>query len=148
VRIVLDLAAVILLLIGVTFTPAPSLAEDKPAPFITEAYYRIEWGRFDEFMDLFKKNHYPILARLKKEGHIDSITAAFPVNHASEDSRWDFRLTLVIPDTDSFASAMPGIIQELYPDSEKLAREERLRFSLLKAHQDIVVREEDVSDWE
>jgi hypothetical protein len=98
-------------------------------------------------MDLFKKNHYPILARLKKEGYIESITAAFPVNHASEESRWDFRLTLVIPDTDAFARAMPGIIKELYPDAEALAREERRRFSLLKAHTDIVVRLEDVSTW-
>ena len=147
-RIVPDLAAAILVVIGLLLTPAGSLADDKPAPFITEAYYRIEWGKFDEFMDLFKKNHYPILARLKKEGHIESITASFPVNHASEDSRWDFRLTLVIPDTDSFASAMPGIIKELYPDAEKLAREERLRFSLLKAHSDIVIRQEDVSGWD
>ena len=128
--------------------PASSFAaEEDSAPFITEAYYRIEWGKFDEFMELFKKNHYPILARLKKEGHIQSITASFPINHASEESRWDFRLTLVISDTDQFARAMPGITRELYPDAEKLAQEERRRFSLLTAHTDIVVRHEDVSDW-
>jgi hypothetical protein len=127
--------------------PTRTFAEDESAPFVTEAYYRIEWGRFDEFMELFKKNHYPILARLKEEGHIESITAAFPVNHASEESRWDFRLTLVIPDTDAFARATPAISKELYPDQEELARQERRRFSLLKAHTDIVVRHEDVSKW-
>lgn len=137
----------LLALICLAFLPTPSFAENEPAPFITEAYYRIQWGHFDEFMELFKKNHYPILARMKKEGHIESITAAFPVNHASEESRWDFRLTLVIPDTDTFAAAMPAIIEELYPDSAKLAREEQRRFSLLTAHTDIVVRHEDVSKW-
>lgn len=127
--------------------PSEARADEGAPPFITEAYYRIKWGHFEEFMELFKKNHYPILARLEKEGHIESITAAFPVNHASEESRWDFRLTLVIPDTDAFARAMPGITKELYPDQEKLAREERKRFSLLKAHTDIVIRHEDVKSW-
>ena len=129
------------------FAPTRALANDEPAPFITEAYYRIEWGHFDEFMELFKKNHYPILARLKELGHVESISAAFPIHHASEESRWDFRLRLVIPDTDAFARAMPGISQELYPDQEKLARDERRRFSLLKAHTDIVIRTEDVTKW-
>ncbi len=137
----------LLALIWLASAPAPSFAGEKPAPFITEAYYQVQWGHFDEFMELFKRNHYPILARLKKEGHIESIEAAFPVNHASEEARWDFRLTLVIPDTDAFAKAMPAIIKELYPDSEKLAKDERRRFSLLKAHTDIVVRREDVSTW-
>ncbi len=146
-RIVRNVWVALFTLACVALTPTLSLADDPPAPFITEAYYRIEWGQFDEFMDLFKRNHYPILERLKEEGHIESIVAAFPVNHASEESRWDFRLTLVIPDTDAFASAMPAIVKELYPDAEKLKREERRRFSLLTAHTDIVVRHEDVSKW-
>ncbi|MAG32402.1 MAG: hypothetical protein CL908_16090 [Deltaproteobacteria bacterium] len=129
------------------FAPVGAIADEESAPFITEAYYRIEWGHFDEFMELFKKNHYPILARLKEQGHIESISAAFPVNHASEESRWDFRLTIVIPDTGAFAQAMPGISKELYPDQEKLDRDERRRFSLLKAHTDIVIRREDVTKW-
>ena len=141
------LRATLLLCTAIFAIPGNAVAKDEPTPFITEAYYRIEWGHFDEFMELFKKNHYPILARLKEEGHIQSITASFPVNHASEESRWDFRLTLTIPDTDEFAQAMPGITKELYPDAELLAREERRRFSLLKAHTDIVIRNEDVSDW-
>lgn len=146
-RIVRNAWLVLLAVSCLALTPAEALADDAPAPFITEAYYRIEWGHFDEFMELFKKNHFPILARLKEQGHIESIEAAFPVNHASEESRWDFRLTLVIPDTDAFARAMPGITQALYPDAEKLARDERRRFSLLTAHTDIVVRREDVSKW-
>lgn len=121
--------------------------EEKPAPFITEAYYRIKWGHFDEFMELFKKNHYPILARLEEEGLIESMSAAFPVNHASEESRWDFRLQIVIPDTVAFARAMPAISKELYPDQEKLAEDERRRFGLLTAHTDIVIRTEDASKW-
>lgn len=121
--------------------------DDAPAPFITEAYYQIEWGHFDEFMELFRKNHYPILKELKKQGLIDSLAADFPVNHASEDSRWDFRMTIVIPDVNEFARAMPGVSKKLYPDQERLKEEERHRFSLLKGHTDIVVRTQDLSEW-
>ena len=128
-------------------TPSNSLAEDRPSSFITEAYYRIEWGHFDEFMELFKRNHYPILAELLKRGVIDSMEASFPVNHASEESRWDFRLRIAMSDTQAMAREMPKVSKALYPDQEKLAEEERRRFSLLKAHTDIVIRLDDMSDW-
>lgn len=126
---------------------APAAAEEASAPFITEAYYRIKWGHFEEFMELFKKNHFPILEKLQELDHIESMEAAFPVNHASEESRWDFRMTIVIGDTEAFARVMPKISKELYPDQEKLAREERHRFSLLTGHTDVVIRTEDLSTW-
>ena len=121
--------------------------DDVPAPFITEAYYQIEWGHFDEFMELFRKNHYPILKELKNRGLIDSLTADFPVNHASEECRWDFRMRIEIPNVNDFERAMPEVSKKLYPDQEKLKEEERYRFSLLKAHSDIVVRAQDLSEW-
>lgn len=137
-----------LMLVPALACASPLIANDEaPDPFITEAYYRIKWGHFDEFMELFKRNHYPILAELQRQGHIASMSAAFPINHASEESRWDFRMTIAIPDTEAFARAMPGISKELYPDQEKLKQEERHRFSLLDAHTDIVIREEDLSTW-
>ena len=122
-------------------------AKDDKAPFITEAYYQIEWGHFDEFMELFKRNHYPILEELLKRGAIDSMEASFPVNHASEESRWDFRLRITLSDTDKMASEFPKVSKKLYPDQKKLADEERRRFSLLKAHTDIVIRLDDMSSW-
>lgn len=124
------------------------VAEDaEPTPFITEAYYRIKWGHFEEFMELFKKNHYPILEELKKRGVIESMEAAFPVNHASEESRWDFRMTITLLDTERMAREFPKVSKKLYPDQKKLAEAERHRFSLLDAHTDIVIRREDTSGW-
>lgn len=125
----------------------PSFGEGASRPYITEGYYRVKWGHFDEFMELFKKNHFPILKKMQELGHIQSIEAAFPLHHASEDSRWDFRLTIIINDTSAFAKALPGVTKELYPDAKKLKQEERHRFSLLLAHQDLVIRHEDTSNW-
>ncbi len=137
---------ILVLQVAVMLTGA-AVAEDRREPFITEAYYRVEWGHFDEFMDLFKKNHYPILEKLQKMGLIESMSADFPINHASEDSRWDFRMTIVIPDTQAYALAMPAVSKELFPDQKKLAEQEQHRFSLLSAHTDVVIRTEDLSKW-
>ena len=146
-KLVRSLLTVLMLAQPLLFAYQVRADEEVSAPFITEAYYRVEWGHFDEFMELFRKNHYPILKELKAQGLIESLAADFPVNHASEESRWDFRMRIVIPDVDEFARAMPGVSNKLYPDQEKLKEAERHRFSLLKAHSDIVVRAQDLSEW-
>jgi hypothetical protein len=56
-------------------------------------------------------------------------------------------MTITLTDTGRMASEFPKVSKKLYPDREKLARDERHRFSLLKAHTDIVIRLEDLSQW-
>ncbi len=124
--------------------------ESGVTPLVTESYYRIRWGDFDEFMELFKRNHFPILKRLKELGHIRSMNAAFPINHGGEDSRWDWRMTIVIADRsglDAFEEAFAKVSIELYPDQQKLKQEERRRFSLLTEHMDVQVTVDDLSSW-
>src|SRR5580700_8681750 len=41
--------------------PAQSAASDRP--FVVEYYYKTKWGHADEFLKLFKKNHYPMLKK-------------------------------------------------------------------------------------
>lgn len=137
----------ILLLLQTLLIAPASVAEDGKKLFITEAYYQVKWGHFDEFLELFKRNHYPILAELKKRGVIESMEATFPLYHGSEDSRWDLRVTIALRDTAEMAKAFPKVSKELYPDQKKLAEEERHRFTLLKGHSDIVIRVDDMSSW-
>lgn len=126
---------------------AQGAKQEEKSLFITEAYYRIQWGHFEEFMELFKRNHYPILVELEKRGVIESMEAAFPINHASEESRWDFRLRISLRDTDRMASEFPKVSKLVFPDQIRLAKEEQRRFSLLTAHTDIVIRLDDMSSW-
>ena len=132
-------------------TAAPvAAAESDAEPYVIESYYRVKWGYFDEFRALFKKNHYPILARLKEQGHIVSIEAATPVHHAGEDSRWDWRVTITIRDRrelTAFEEAHFAASRALYPDQEQLQREEQRRFSLLLEHTDVPIVLDDLSDW-
>lgn len=122
---------------------------DAPEPAIFEFSYRVKWGYFDEFMDLFKKNHYPILARLKEDGVILDMYAYYPASHASESERWDMRFTVVLADPKHTYEYMytPELIKELYPDQETFKKEEQRRFSLLEAHMDVAMKKFDLSDW-
>jgi hypothetical protein len=121
--------------------------EHKPATI--EHYYKVKWGRFDEFYDLFRKNHYPILKRLQETGHILEMHAAFPVMHAGEADRWDMRFTIVYANPKYIYEYVygPDLMQELYPDQELFQKEEKRRFSLLLEHVDVPVRVDDLSDW-
>ena len=122
---------------------------DAPEPAVFEFYYRVKWGYFEEFMTLFKKNHYPILARLKEDGVILDMWASYPAMHLSEEHRWDMRFTVVLADPKHTYEYMytPELIRELYPDQETFKKEEQRRFELLEAHMDISQKMFDLSEW-
>ncbi len=39
-------------------------------PFAVEYYYKTKWGHADEFLRLFKKNHYPLLKKEVEMGRM------------------------------------------------------------------------------
>jgi len=39
---------------------------------VVEYYYKARWGFADEFIRLFKKNHFPVLKREIELGHISA----------------------------------------------------------------------------
>src|SRR5262245_20799566 len=63
--------------------------------FTIENYYKAKWVYAEEFLELYKKNHYPLLKKALDKGDIISITIEKPRQHSSEESRWDYRVTLV-----------------------------------------------------
>ncbi|HEX9106599.1 MAG TPA: hypothetical protein VF832_05215, partial [Longimicrobiales bacterium] len=102
-------------------------------------YYKVRWGRQDEFLRIFRKNHYPVLAREIERGRILQVSAAAPRYHATEDGRWDYRVTIVF--RDASAAAEPPLPQDemraLFPDKATFEEEERRRFEILEAHWDV-----------
>ncbi len=146
----LKAALAILLLGGVIQTEAAAQEPLGDGPFAVEYSYKIRWGHFNEWMELYRKNHYPVLAREKELGRIVDMYAAFPVNHAGEGSRWDFRFTIVWRSAaDAYDRSFDSgpIIDQLYPDRETFEREEQRRFQLLEEHQDVPVIKDDLSAW-
>src|SRR5438874_7082417 len=76
--------------------PQRSLAADgKDQPYVIEYYYKAKWGHAEEFLALFKKNHYPVLAKEIELGRMLRVSMAVPRYHTTEDGRWDNRVTIV-----------------------------------------------------
>jgi hypothetical protein len=43
---------------------------DASKPYTVEYYYKVQWGHQTEFLDLFLKNHYPLLKKIQSTGLI------------------------------------------------------------------------------
>ena len=133
--------------LGAQARSAPGSA--AAVPFVVEYSYKIKWGYTAEWMELYKKNHYPVLLRQQKMGRILGMSSVTPVNHASEGSRWDLRFTIIWKDAatahDGFDSSV--IAKELYPDQATFKREEQRRFELLLEHTDVPVKVDDLTKW-
>jgi len=132
----------VLLAIGLTSWSwrSPAAEPDpKERPYVLESYYKARWGRADEFIRLFKKNHLPVLKKLAADGRILKISAVKPRYHATEDGRWDYRVTLVFksPSAAVDSAYEDTVKKQLFPDQETYQREEQRRFEILDAHWDL-----------
>ncbi|HMK39549.1 MAG TPA: hypothetical protein VK569_09425 [Bacteroidota bacterium] len=113
--------------------------EEKPV--VIEYYYKAKWGYADEFITLFKKNHYPVLKKQIAMGRILQVAVATPRFHNTEDGRWDYRVTLTFKNAQTAFGEFDSepINKELYPDQETFKKEEQRRFEILLAHWDLPV---------
>ncbi len=121
-----------------------SLAQNSKSTdesFIIENYYKVKWGYADEFISLWKTNHYPLLKKAIEKGDILSVSAEKPKLHSGEDTRWDFKVILVFKNAKlAFDENLTTPYKkQLYADLDKLAKDEQHRFELLLAHWDVMV---------
>lgn len=111
-------------------------------PFVVEYYYKTKWGHADEFLKLFKKNHYPLLKKEVEMGRMVKVWMDQPRYHTTEDGRWDFRVTIVFKNATVANEPFEedAIKKQLWPDQDTYAREEQRRFEILDAHWDLPVK--------
>ena len=118
----------------------PQLAPDQP--YSMEYYYKVQWGHQQEFLQLFLKNHYPLLQKNVESGRMLSVKIEQPANHTTEDGRWDYRVTIRFKNSTVATTANPDeerLIKQLWPDQAKYIREEQRRFEILLGHWDLPV---------
>jgi hypothetical protein len=111
-------------------------------PYTIEYYYKCQWGHQQEFLDLFLRNHWPLLKKIQATGRILSLKIESPAYHATEDGRWDYRVTLVYKNSTVATSSNPdedAFMKQLWPDQEKYKKEEQRRFEILAGHWDLPV---------
>jgi len=127
---------------------APLLAQGAPPqggadqPYTVEYYYKLQWGHQQEFLQLFLKNHYPLLERIQATGRILSLKIESPAYHTTEDGRWDYRVTIRYKNSTVATTSNPdeeAFIKELWPDRETYKKEEQRRFEILLSHWDLPV---------
>ena len=126
----------------------PLLAQGAPPqggtndPYAMEYYYKVQWGHQQEFLNLFLKNHYPLLMKEAESGRILSVKIEQPANHTTEDGRWDYRVTIRFKNSTVATTANPDeerFIKQLWPAQKTYEREEQRRFEILLGHWDLPV---------
>jgi len=142
---------ILLAVLAVVFAAAlaaPLKAQGAPPqgsadqPYTMEYYYKLQWGHQQEFLDLFLKNHYPLLKKIQSTGRILSIKIESPANHTTEDGRWDYRITIRYKNSTLATTANPdeaAFIKQLWPDQATYLKEEQRRFEILLGHWDLPV---------
>ena len=141
------LLAVFALVFAVSLV-APCRAQGSPPqggaaqPYFVEYYYKCQWGHQQEFLQLFLKNHYPLLKKVEATGKILSVKIESPAYHTTEDGRWDYRVTIRYKNSTLATTANPdeeGMIKQLWPDQATYLKEEQRRFEILLGHWDLPV---------
>jgi hypothetical protein len=111
-----------------TILPAQSTPETGK-PFVVEYYYKTKWGHADEFLQLFRKNHYPLLKKEVEMGRM-------------------LKVWMDIVFKNSSAANEPfeedGLKKQLWPDQATYAKEEQRRFEILDAHWDLPIKNVDL----
>ena len=106
-------------------------------------FYRVKWGYQDEFLGLFRKNHYPVLQAQVKSGRMTSVRTFVPTYHGDGRADWTFAVAITFKDTAAMnaPSGEDEIVRKLFPDQNTFKKEEQRRFELLDAHWDVPLNE-------
>jgi hypothetical protein len=114
-------------------------AQPQGSEGISVAYfYRVRWGGLDEFVELFERNHWPILREQLASGRFLTVRAAKPRFHGDGSADWHFLVTITYRDwAAAEAHTEAEIAARLFPDQDRYRAEEQRRFELLEAHWDV-----------
>jgi hypothetical protein len=125
---------------------APAVGQAAPASASAEKtvwyFYTVKWGKQDEFLDLFQKNHYPVL-KAQLGSRLTAVKTYVPSYHGDGRADWTFAVSITFKDvaTQTGPSPEQEIVKKLFKDQSAFRSEERTRFELLEAHWDVPLNE-------
>jgi hypothetical protein len=110
---------------------------DTSTPVRVAYFYKTRWGAHAEFVDLFTRNHWPILREQLAAGRFLDVTLEVPRFHGDGRADWDVLVTITYRDWTAIETHSEAeIAARLFPDQAKYRVEEQHRFELLEAHWD------------
>jgi hypothetical protein len=111
-------------------------------PVTIASYYRVHWGHAEEFIELFRRNHWPILRDQLESGRFTDVRAARARFHGDGAAAWHYMVAITYRDWAAAAAhSEEEIAARLFPDMEKYRAEERRRFQILDAHWDVILED-------
>ena len=127
-------------------SPSQTAADNTGKPFAVEYYYKAKWGYADEFLQLFKKNHYPLLKKQVEMGRMLKVWMDQPRYHTTEDGRWDYRVTILFKNSSAANEPFDedALKKQLWPDQAAYTKEEQRRFEILAGHWDVPIKTVDL----
>jgi hypothetical protein len=110
---------------------------------VTVAYfYRVKWGFVGEWLELFERNHWPILREQLRAGRFLDVRSYVPRFHGDGRADWNVMVTITYRDWAAMEEHSDAeIAARLYPDQATFRAEEQRRFELLDAHWDVPLDE-------
>ncbi len=111
---------------------------DAGVPVTVAYFYRVRWGAQEEFLELFERNHWPLLREQLAAGRFLDVQAYVPRFHGDGRADWTVMVTITYRDWSAMeAHSEAAIAARLFPDQARYQAEERHRFQLLEAHWDV-----------
>ena len=111
---------------------------DPGVPITVAYFYRVRWGAQEEFLELFERNHWPLLREQLAAGRFLDVQAYVPRFHGDGRADWTVMVTITYRDWAAMeAHSEAAIAARLFPDQARYQAEERHRFELLEAHWDV-----------
>jgi hypothetical protein len=105
-------------------------------------FYKVRWGYQEQFLELFRKNHYPVLKAQLGE-RFSSVKTYEPRYHGDGRADWTFAVSITYLGEAAMMSRSKeaDIARAMFPDQERFKKEEQRRFELLDAHWDVPLKE-------
>jgi hypothetical protein len=101
-------------------------------------FYKLPPGRQDEWLELYKKYHLPIMKYQKEHGQVISETVYTRAIHELSPS-WDIAIVIIAPPEGKAPKAEKTrgeIIRSLFPDMDDYVKGEKARWAMTLEHWD------------
>ncbi len=74
------------------------MAESAGTPVTAQYFYRVRWGFQDEFLELFERNHWPLLRAQVESGRMLDVRCYVPRFHGDGRADWTVMVTITYRD--------------------------------------------------
>ncbi len=129
------IVAAILALVWSLEAQAPPASSDPRV--MVEGYYKLAPGKVEEWFELYRTQHLPVLKERQRQGNILRIEIYRPFLHQGAPA-WDFKVILTYRDFATLGdrAGFEAIERKLYPDWEAHQKAERHRWEITEKHWD------------